>query len=357
MPQPEGSQLNPSSYSPLLTDFAISHYQALQGYVAGQVFPTIKVAAPSGSYNVWTRADFLRRGGKRLANYEAAPIEGFSTSSQTYSVGNWGVATLVTARDLAEARAGGTSDAELYNAKTEFVTEKGALEREIAVATLVQTSGNWATTRAGVASGPTLSSQFIAWDQAAAVPVDDVLRWKEDMRLRAGRAPNVMVIPIQLINVLKKNASLIDRIKYDGRMDRPMEVTLDQIRALFGIDKIVVPEAVYNSAAEGATAAYAYVWSTNMWLGYVAPRPSKFNPSAGYNFAWTGDTTTGLPTGMQAGEGPQTWGTSPVESVEGLFIRKYRENRPSGEFVESELWITPNVTANELGMTLTATMT
>lgn len=359
MPSPEGVQWNPSSYSGLLTQYAISYLADIhtEGFIAGQVFKTIPVAAPSGSYNVWNRGDFLRRGGKRLANYEAAPIEGFGITSRTYSVDNWGVATLTTARDLAEARAGGTTDAEVWNLKTELVTARGVIEKEIAVAALVQTAGNWATTRAGVASGPTLTTQYIAWDQAAAVPVDDVLRWIEDMRLASGKKPNTLIIPIQLINVLKKNASLIDRIKYGGTMAAPTEVTTQQIQGLFGLENFLIPSCVYNTAAEGQTQSFAYIWGTNMWLGYVAPKPGILTPSAGYNFAWTGNTANGLPVGMQSGDGPQTWGTSPVESIEGLFIRRYRENRPSGEFIESELWTTPNVTASDYGMTLTATMT
>lgn len=354
MPMPEGAANNPSNYSPLLTNMAISYLPGFNEFIAGQVFPTITVGASAGTYNVWTRGDFMRRGGKELANYEAAPIEGFASSSRNYSVKNWGVAAAWTARELAEARAGGTSDADFIKAKVKFVTWKGALEKEIAVSVMCQTTANWTLTRAGVTSGPS-GVQFIQWDQTASSPVDDFIAWIELMRLSAGIKPNTAIIPIQVINVLRKNVSLIDRIKYGGTMSNPTEVTVDQIKGLIGVDRILIPEGVYNTSEEGVADAFGYIWGKTCWLGYVADTPNRETPSAGYSIAWNGNTTAGLPVGMQSGAGPQTWGASPVpESLDGLFIRRYRTDRPSAEFVESELWITPNITAADMGMTITA---
>lgn len=356
MPNPEGAQLNPSGYSPLLTDMAGGLLLTMSEFIADKIAPVIPVAAPSGKFNVWDRGDFMRRGGKRLANYEAAPIEGFNTSSSTYSVSKWGVAAMWTAQDLADARAGGTTDMQLINGKVELTVQRAGLEREIEVATKIQTTGNWSTTYAGVASGPT-GLQFLRWDNASADPVQDFVTWQEYMRLTFGIEANTAVIPISVINKLKVSPNLIDRIKYGGTMDRPTEVTFDQIKMLLNVERLFVPKAVYNTAAEGQTPVYAYIWSNTMWMGYVAPRPTTVTPSAMYTFAWTGDTTAGLPVGMAAGAGPAPWDATRDPRVAGLFMRRYRENRPSGEFVESELYSTSNVTAASMGITFTTPIT
>lgn len=356
MPAPEGSQLN-QSLNPMLTNIAIGLIPKIEapsqqgglGFVARAIFPTVPVAAPSAQYPIWNRGDFLRRGGKKTSNYEANPIEGFNTGKGNYSVGNWGISTMYTARDLANARIAGTSETQLRNLKNTFIVTKGLLELEYKVATLVQTNGNWTTVVTGVASGPS-SSQFIQWDQAASTPIDDVLAWKEKMRLLCGYAPNKMVIPQLVWIALRKNLQLIGRITYGGTMDRPTSVSLQQIKDLFEMQDIVIAEGVANTAVEGAANAFGYIWGKKVWMGFVAPAPSVDTPSAGYNFAWTGDATAGLPAGVSGlgTEGPASFGS--VLSPEGLFIRSYDQNRPSGRFIDGEMYTDPNVTAADLGV-------
>lgn len=350
MPMPEGAALN-QGFSPILTNFALNFIPKLTQFIAKQVFPNVPVASPSGLYNIWKQGDFYRRSMKKLGNYEAPPVGGFSTSSGTFTVGKYGISTAYTAQDLAEARRGGTSDQMLINAKTQYVTIQSVLELEIQTATLVQTSGNWTTTRAGVTSAPS-GSQFIQWDQAASQPIDDIIAYIEVMRLLTGFAPNTLVIPIQVMNVLRRNAQVISRITYGGTMAQPTQISLQVLKDLFGVDNILVPEGVYNTAAEGQTDALTYIWNKNVWLGYVAASPSMETPSAGYHFSWMGDTTLGLPAGMGSGAGPNDFGS--VMNPEGMFIRYYQMLRPNAQFIDSELFTTPNVVGADLGMTLTA---
>lgn len=345
MPSPENIN---AGYSPFLTGLVQSFIPDYADYIGSLLLPRIPVGSKIGQYNVWTQGDFLRRGGKPLSNYEAAPIEGFTLSKQQFNMSTWGVATNWTQQDLQDAAVTGITPESYERAKTDFVIGKAIIEREIAVATLFQTSANWSTTYAGVASAPN-GSQFIAWDQAAAVPVDDVEKIKETNRLAGNRKVNTLVLPQAIWSKMKSNASLIDRIKYGGTMDRPTEVTLDQIKALFEIQNIWVPSAVYNTAAEGAAESYADIWAKTIWLGYLEPTPNIERPSAAYNFTWRGGAAQGVQT---AGPGPQAFDA--VEDSQGFFIRRYRENRPNAEFVECEKYEAPNVTAPSLGITMTA---
>ena len=271
MPMPEGGSLN-QGYSPILTSFAVNYIPKLTQFIAKQVFPNVPVASPTGAYNIWKQGDFYRRSMKKLGNYESAPIAGFSTGKGSFTVGKYGIASPYTAQDLADARRGGTSDQFFINAKTQFVTFQGVLELEMQTATLVQTSGNWTTTRAGVTSAPS-NSQFIQWDQAASQPIDDIIAYKELMRLLSGFAPNTMVLPIQVMNALRKNAQLISRITYGGTMAEPTQISMQVLKDLFQIDNILVPAAVYNTAAEGQTDSLNYIWGKTVWLGYVTSTP------------------------------------------------------------------------------------
>lgn len=356
MPQPEGGQLD-FGYNPILTSIGLNYLPKLDQYIGPDIFPSVGVASPVGTYNVWKMGDFLRRNGKEIANYEAVPLGGFSTGQQTYSVKNWGVGTPYTARDLANARRGGMSDQAFRNGKARWVTTQGVLEKEFRVQALIQTPGNWSTTIAGVASGPT-ALQFVKWDQAAATPVDDVLLWKRKMRLLTGFAPNSMVIPELVMLALKKNAQVQDRVKVSLTGDNnrnPVKITDDHIKALLELDNLWVPTGVYNSAAEGQADVLADIWTYNiMWLGYVTRTPSMEDPSAGYDFAWTGDTSEGVPGGL-TGEGPQNFGA--VKNDKGLFIREYPDLPRAAIVIEGMIWSQPNVVGAALGMTWTAAIT
>lgn len=350
MPQPEGAALD-FGYSPILTNVGLNLMPKLDQFIGRRIAPNVPVASPVGNFNFWTPDDFLRRDGKKLANYEAAPIGGFASKQLPFVVENFGAATAYTARDLANARIGGQTDQRFKNSKARWVITKGVLELEFRVQALFQTAANWTLTAAGVTASPT-SVQFVQWDQAASTPVDDVLLWKRKVRLLTGYEPNTIIIPDLVWLALRKNASLIDRIKYGGTMDRPTEINLAQLKALFEIDNIYVPKAVYNSAAEGATAVFADIWSKTVWMGYVAANPGLDEPSAAYHFSWTGDTANGLPSGIPSGEGPVSFGARMNE--EGLFIREFPDYPRAAMVIEGMLWTSPNVVSAGLGMTFTA---
>lgn len=350
MPMPEGGQLN-QSVSPALTNIASNFIPKLDQYVAKQIFPNVPVASPSGQYNIWLQGDFLRRSMKKLANAEPTPVGGFSTDKNTFAVGRYGISSNYTSQDLAEARRGGTNDQMLINSKVQYVTTQAVLELELQTATLITTSGNWSLAVTGVTSGAVAGTSFLQWDRPTSQPIDDVLDLKERMRLATGYAPNKMIIPQVVWIALRRNPQLLSRIIYDGQQNKPAQVTLNQLQALFEIDNIIIATGVYNTAAEGATDSLAYIWGKYVWLGYVTSAPSITEPSAGYHFSWVGDTTNGLPQGVASGQGPNTWGS--VLSPEGIFIKHYHTDRPDAMWVESELFTTPNVVAKSLGTLMT----
>ena len=353
MPQPEGAALH-HNYNPIITQQAQGMLQGLTTqFIARNVFPNVPVGSPSGMFTKWNRGDFMRRTAKRLANYEAPPIGGFGTGEGSFSVDTYGLATMWTRKDLANAVRGGVSVGNFEKAKTLYVVTGNLLELEIQTASLIQTTGSWTTTWAGVAAAPS-TDQFIKWSSASSDPVDDMDRIKKLFRDTVGFNPNTVILPENIKMALRKNANLIDRIKYAGSPERPTQVTMEQIKGLWEMDRILTPEGRYNAAKEGAADNLQPIWSDTVWVGYTTPTPSPEQPSAGYHFSWTGDTTMGLPTGVDPSEGPQNWDA--VRNDDGIFMRRYRENRPNATFLEGEMFTTPNVVAKDLGMTLTAVL-
>lgn len=364
MPMPEGSQLN-RGFSPIMTTMAVSYLGELLpggrpggmgGFIGTLILPQIYTGSAVGTYVKWLRGDFRRLEAKKLANAEPAPVGGFVTGTGTFNTENYGIAANWTARDLADARRGGISDDQLIAGKNRYVVEQSVLRREVNAATLIQTAGNWTRTWAGVASAPVAANRtFLRWSDAAATPVDDIIAMVEDFRSTTGFMPNTLQLSRTIWNALRKNASLIDRIKYGGTMDRPTQITMNQLKALFEIDNILIGDEQYNSAKEGAADVFVDIWDQNkMWLGYVDPNPMANRPSAGFHFTWVGDVGEGIP-GGRTGEGPQSFGMTP-QGADGIYIRRYNTVRPAAEYVEAELWTKPNVVAADMGMTITAVL-
>lgn len=342
MPYPEGSGLL-QGFNPRLSTMALNYLPQMTEFVGSRVFPAIPVGVQTGTYNILPRDEYLRAQGKKLANGEPAPIGGFKFSTGTYTVNEYGLATQLTNRDLNNAAGGSLPN--LRNLKTRFVTYQAALAMEKDVANIVQTGGNWTHTESGVTATPTLGTTFIQWDQAASDPVGDVNRWREIMRLATGFMPNKMMFPRQVLNALKVNAEIIDRIKYMGSAANPAQVTVNTLAQLFELDEIIVPTAVSNTAQEGATASISDIWGKNIFLWYTPGAPSIELPSAGYRFSWVGDAWTD-------GVGPQPFGMG--LNGDGILIRNYMDQRTASEFVESRWYTVPAATAAGLGILCTA---
>jgi hypothetical protein len=75
----------------------------------------------------------------------------------------------------------------------------------------------------------------------------------------------------------------LDRIKWSktGVMTQADFLTL---MAPYGIEKLYIANAKYNTANEGQTAAFSNVWGGNMWLGYVTDNPGQQEINGGYKF-------------------------------------------------------------------------
>lgn len=344
MPQPEGAGIL-NGFSPRLTNMALGYLPSMTQFVGSKVFPSCPVGAQTGSYNILPRDEFIRAQGKKLANGEPAPLGGFKFTTGTYSVSEYGLATQITNRDLANAAVAKLGAGRLRNMKTQFVTFQALLAMEVDIATLVTTGGNWTNAYSGVTSSPS-SSQFIQWDQSTSDPISDVKKKKEVMRLATGFEPNKMLMTQPIVNALSVHAEVVDRIKYTGSSGSPAKVNLQTLAELFEIDEIVVPKSVQNTAHENATTAISDIWGKNVFLWYTPGEgPSMELPSAGYRFSWAGN-------GDSEGVGPQPFGMG--LNPEGLLIRNYMDLRAGTEFVESRWYTVPLVTGAGLGILMSS---
>lgn len=278
MAQPTGSDLHVSRP---LTNISVAYMQAQEDFVADRVFPSLPVDYQYGMYYTYDKGDWFRAVSAKRAPRTESVGSGWNVGTDTYRCEVYALHTDVADQDRANQERGVL---DLDRDGTEFVTRDILLRRELDWVAAYFGTGKWATTdQTGVAAAPG-ANQFLQWDQTSSTPIEDIEARRIAMKQTTGFNPNRLVIGAEVYSTFKNHAQFIERIKYSEKAI----VTLDLIAALMDIDQVLTPNAIQNTAAEGATDSFAFVHGKAALLAYAAPRPGKLQPSAGYTFEWNG---------------------------------------------------------------------
>ncbi|HZP97220.1 MAG TPA: hypothetical protein VFC31_12950 [Candidatus Limnocylindria bacterium] len=243
----------------LMTDFAIN-YQNLP-FVGRQLFPFAPVGKETGKYAVFNadrRAERPRTGLR--APKSRAEVVDWSHSFKTYGCEEYAFAAGVDDRERDNADAPIDPDQRATAAALIAVE----LAAEVRIAKLVTTAATYAASHKATLAG---SDQWS--DLAASDPIGDKLTADEALQKDAGVITNTAVIPFAVFNKLRRHSKILDAFKYV----RGGVVTHEMLASYFDIDpeRLLVPGAVKNTAALGAAAQIAPIWSDSVWFGFVDP--------------------------------------------------------------------------------------
>lgn len=100
-----------------------------------------------------------------------------------------------------------------------------------------------------------------AWnDYANADPLADVVKAKEAFRYTVGLKPNALVLDEDVLRHASMCAAVMERVKYTSPNAIRGELTIEQLKAYFGVDNILVAGAVYNNAPRNKDKKIETVW-------------------------------------------------------------------------------------------------
>lgn len=262
-----------------LTNISVAFAQGQDQYIADKVFPNIPVTAKTNTYWVYDRSDWMR-----IEAEERPPSTESAGSGWTVSTDDYMARVYAFHQDIDDqTRANADAPFNLDRDATEFVTRQLMMKRESLWINTYFKTGVWSFDIDGVTSSPG-SNQLLRWDDEESTPLEDITDLKLQMTELTGYMPNVMVLGPRVLKALTHHPEILDRIKYTQRG----QITLEMLASFFGVDKILVPYVVQNTAVEGATATYAFMYGKHVLLAYAAPSASLLQPSAGYTFSWTG---------------------------------------------------------------------
>jgi hypothetical protein len=230
---------------------AYSAFDAVnQGFVADFVLPRMSINEEAGVYTVIPREVWTQRVDTKVASKAASSTADWTTDNDTFQLVEYRHKGLVVARDARRYRS--FFDAE--EIETRRVAGVVARDREIDTATAV-----FNTTTFGTA-GVNRTSLSTPWDVAGGTPVTDVEAAKFALVKNYGTLANTLIITYYGLSKLMMSTEFkgyFTDMFGDTLIGLPPTSALQRI---FGLENIIVPRGIYNSANPGATMTAASIW-------------------------------------------------------------------------------------------------
>ncbi len=272
-----------------LTNISVAFSQEAAGveFVADRAFPPIPVESKSDLYWLYKRADWNRDEMQKRGLAQESAGSGYNMDSTgTYTCDVWALH-----KDVDDQiRANSDSPLSPDRDATIFLTQKAMIRRENQWASQYFATGVWTNQISGQATGD--STHTVYWDSANypnGSPITDIRHAKTQMRLSSGGfAPNIAVFSRPVFDKLVDHPDFIDRTKYGQTAPNPAMATRRIMAEILELEEVLVMDAVYNTAAEGATESNSFIGGLSAALFYRPKNAGLMVPSAGYTFNWTG---------------------------------------------------------------------
>ncbi len=253
----------------LLTNISIGF--TIEGYVADQVLP--RVPAPKETVKVPT---FSREG----LQIEGNPIKraskarfartGWSVTYTDKTCDEWGIEIPVDDREIRNAEA----VLDPLRVSNDVANQLIANQIESNVCSELTDTSN-------LTSNETLSGTDQWSDYTNSNPLTYITGKRQTIQKAVHRNPNLLVIGQEVFDELMFHPAISEFYKYT----QPGPVTADMMAQAFGVARLVVASATYDSQDIGqSTQVGAYIWGKHALLCYVPTSAEVQMPALGYQF-------------------------------------------------------------------------
>lgn len=216
-------------------------------YIADAVLPILGVAKEAATMSVTKRRNLTIPETKHAngATYNRVDLY---MDDMAYACVDHGLEGQITDRDREKY----SSDFDAEVEKTQAIKIKMKLAREKRVKDLVFNTTTW--------TGADLytDNSGAPWDAAASAVIKQIQTAREKVRLNCGVPADSMIIGESAFINLLNNTEI--KAKFPGATVITEAMMRAQMGAIFGIQNLIVGQAVYNSADEGLTFTGAEIW-------------------------------------------------------------------------------------------------
>lgn len=257
-------------YSETLTKVGLQYMQDRSNFAAGQIFPNCPVSLISGTYPTYDKAYWMK-------NEAAVRAPGTESAGSPHARGTASYACEDVSFHDDVPYENIKNDPKPLNpeaAATRRVTNKIDIYDEVAFASNFFVGGVWGTD----------STPSTLWNASGCDILGDIDTAKQTVKKNTGFDPNRIAVSREVYDVLKRDATIKDQLKYTSSRN----VTAEILAYMFEVDKVIVLNGVYDTAKYGATASQTFIGGQHCLVYYAANGPSLEEPSAGYRFVWDG---------------------------------------------------------------------
>lgn len=247
------------------------------GYIADRLFPVVPVAKETGVFFVYGKDAFKRIKTERALGAVSEEYD-FGLTTDTYTCDEYSLLSFLDNRILKNQ----DSPLDLQVDTTEQLVDGIMLDWEKRVATLVGTAANFASDHTVDLSTVGVTRQWNAASETMQKDVQDGIRV---VRRSIGKWPNTIVISPDVAEVMSRDSDILDQVKYTHA-----ELLVNDAAGgyllpprLWGLE-VLVPTVVENTANLGQAESMSDVWSDQVLICYVEPRPGIKKCSMGYTF-------------------------------------------------------------------------
>tara|TARA_Y100001963_G_scaffold63516_2_gene88496 strand:- start:2346 stop:3275 length:930 start_codon:yes stop_codon:yes gene_type:complete len=239
------------------------------GFACEKILPEIRVAQKSGKLAKYgtnhLRVETNYTGGRG----EYRRVEAVIREQSTYTVEGHGLEGLVTADDIANLD-------RPYDAMRDEViglTSQLLIEKE---KTLGDALGDTGT----LTQNTTLSGTAQWNDYSNSDPIGDAATARTTIVDGCGRAPNAIIMSWQVWNQIRFSSKILDALGF--KYNKVGGLNQDELAVAFGVDKIIISSAMYESANEGQTSSLSPCFGKNVIFAHIPDRAAPYQVSLGY---------------------------------------------------------------------------
>jgi len=253
---------------PLLTNASSAYVP--KDAIADQLLPGLKFSQYTGKLGGYGKSHLRIESTVIGGKGKYRQVESIARTTTSFEIEGHGLSGLVTKQDYKNVI--DPFDAE--KDETMGISTILLLEKEKALADALGST-------AILTQNTTLSGTSQFNDYTNSDPISKFIAAKKAVRDGCGAVANAVIMDYAVAEYLRAHPQLLDVMGF--KFAKPGGLTDQELAKALGVQKVFIPNAMYNSAKEGQTDVLASVWGKNLVFAVIPDSAQKYQISLGYN--------------------------------------------------------------------------
>ena len=246
------------------------------GYISEQLFPYIGVKQKTGKLAKYGHSHLRIESSIVAGRGKFRRVEPIVRSNTGYEIDSHGLEGLVTDDDY--------RNVELpYKAEEDEVlglTAQLWVEKEYTLAAALASTGT-------ITQNVTLSGTSQFSDYSNSDPLTRFKTARLAVKDGCGKMPDTAWMDSRTANVLRFHPQLLDFLGF--KFTKPGGLSMESLAQALDVKRVLIADADYNSAKEGAADVLASIWGKHLWFGVCPESAQVRQVSAGYYLGLDGE--------------------------------------------------------------------